>query len=227
MVSTRSLLLSGGSPKTISAHTLSRFSLFSCLWNLGRQQECTCDSGEDLSLKLSWYNTLASKLHFYPHLYYQLQQFKTLTWVTQPHHLRKMSWKARVIPKWCTKEQLVPQTLKICLVSHLQKQLAFPVCSRGQFFCRCHLFMEKAVAAHSSALAWRIPGMGEPGGLQSMGSWRVRHDWVTSLSLFTFTHWRRKWQPTPVFLPGESQGWGSLVGCRLWRSKELDTTEAT
>ena len=36
---------------------------------------------------------------------------------------------------------------------------------------------------------------------------------VTSLSLFTFMHWRRKWQPTPVFLPGESQGWGSLVGC--------------
>ena len=39
-----------------------------------------------------------------------------------------------------------------------------------------------------------------------MGSQRVRHDRVTSLSLFTFTHWRRKWQPTPVFLPGESQG---------------------
>ena len=38
---------------------------------------------------------------------------------------------------------------------------------------------------------------------------------ATSLSLFTFMHWRRKWQPTPVFLPGESQGWGSLVGCRL------------
>ena len=34
----------------------------------------------------------------------------------------------------------------------------------------------------------------------------------TQLSGFTFTHWRRKWQPTPVFLPGESQGWGSLVG---------------
>ena len=41
-------------------------------------------------------------------------------------------------------------------------------------------------------------------------------DWATSLSLFTFMHWRRKWQPTPVFLPGESQGRGSLVGCRLW-----------
>ena len=47
------------------------------------------------------------------------------------------------------------------------------------------------------------------------------------LSDFTFTHWRRKWQPTPVFLPGESQGQGSLVGCRLWGCTESDTTEAT
>ena len=62
------------------------------------------------------------------------------------------------------------------------------------------------MAPHSSTLAWEIPWMEEPGGLQSLGSLRVRHDWVTSLSLFTFTHWRRKWQPTPVFLPGESQG---------------------
>ena len=51
-----------------------------------------------------------------------------------------------------------------------------------------------------------IPWIEEPGGLQSMGSLRVGHDWVTSLSLFTFMHWRRKWHPTPVFLPGESQG---------------------
>ena len=58
--------------------------------------------------------------------------------------------------------------------------------------------------------------MEEPGRLQSMGSLRVGHNWATSLSLFTFTHWRRKWQPTPVFLPGESQGPGSLVGCCLW-----------
>ena len=56
---------------------------------------------------------------------------------------------------------------------------------------------------------------------------KVGHDLVTSLSLFTFMHWRRKWQPTPVFLPGESQGWGSLVGCRLWSCAELDMTEAT
>ena len=63
------------------------------------------------------------------------------------------------------------------------------------------------MAPHSSTLAWKIPWMEEPGRLQSMGSLRVGHDWVTSLSLFSFMHWRRKWQPTPVFLPGESQGW--------------------
>ena len=86
---------------------------------------------------------------------------------------------------------------------------------------------EKAMAPHSSTLAWKIPWMEEPGGLQSMGSLRVGHDWATSLSLFTFMHWRRKWKPTPVFLPGESQGRGSQVGCRLWGRTELDTTEVT
>ena len=65
---------------------------------------------------------------------------------------------------------------------------------------------EKAMAPHSSTVARKIPWMEEPGRLQSMGSHRVGHDWATSLSLFTLTHWRRKWQPTPVFLPGESQG---------------------
>ena len=66
------------------------------------------------------------------------------------------------------------------------------------------LFTEKS-------MAWKIPWMEEPGRLQSMGSLRVRHDWASSLSLFTFMHWRRIWQHTPVFLPGESQGLGSLV----------------
>ena len=69
---------------------------------------------------------------------------------------------------------------------------------------------EKGMAART------IPWMEEPGGLQAMGWLRVRHNRATSLSLFTLMHWRRKWQPTPVFLPGESQGRGSLVGCRLW-----------
>ena len=87
--------------------------------------------------------------------------------------------------------------------------------------------LEQALAAHSSTLAWKIPWMEDPGRPQSMGSLGVGHDWATSISLFTFTHWRRKWQPTPGFLPGESQGRGSLVGCRLWDRTELDTTEAT
>ena len=82
------------------------------------------------------------------------------------------------------------------------------------------------MAPHSSTLAWKIPWMEEPGRLQSMGSLRVGHDGATSLSLFTFMHWRRKWQPTPVFLPGESQGQGSLLGCRPWGCTESDTTEA-
>ena len=81
----------------------------------------------------------------------------------------------------------------------------------------------KAMATHSSTLAWKIPWTEEPGGLQSMGSLRVGNNWVTSLSLFTFRHWRRKWQPTPVFLPGESQGRGRLVGCRLWGRTASDT----
>ena len=83
------------------------------------------------------------------------------------------------------------------------------------------------MAPQSSTPAWKIPWTEEPGGLQSMGSLRVGHDWATSLSLFTFMHWRRKWQPTPLFLPGESQGWGILVGCRLWGRTESDTTEVT
>jgi len=83
------------------------------------------------------------------------------------------------------------------------------------------------MAPHSSTLAWKIPWMAEPGRLQSMGSLRVGHDSATSLSLFTFIYWRRKWQPTPVLLPGESQGQGSLVGFRLWGRIESDMTKTT
>ena len=83
------------------------------------------------------------------------------------------------------------------------------------------------MAPYSSILAWKIPWTEKPVRLQSMGSLRVGHDRVTSLSLFTFMHWRRKWQPTTVFLPGESQGRGSLVGCGLWGCTESDMTEVT
>ena len=113
------------------------------------------------------------------------------------------------------------------------KRLPHGISKRGRKWAMLYLGLatavksEKAMAPHSSTLAWKIPWMEEPGRLQSMGSLRVGHDWATLLSLFTFMHWRRTWQPTPVFLPGESQGQGSLVGCRLWGRTESDTTEAT
>ena len=76
---------------------------------------------------------------------------------------------------------------------------------------------------HSSTLAWKIPWTEEPDRLQSMGLLGVGHDWATSLSLFTFMHWRRKWQPTPVFLPGESQGqgawWAAVYGVAQSRTR--------
>ena len=80
----------------------------------------------------------------------------------------------------------------------------------------------KAMAPTPVRLPWKMPWAEEPG-----RSRRVQHNRTTSLSLFTFMHWRRKWQPTPVFLPRESQGRGSPVGCRLWGRTESDTTEAT
>ena len=83
------------------------------------------------------------------------------------------------------------------------------------------------MAPDSSILAWTLPWMEDPARLQSMGSRRVRHDRATSLSFFTLMHWKRTWQPTLVLLPGESQGWRSLVGCSPWGHTELDTTEAT
>ena len=85
---------------------------------------------------------------------------------------------------------------------------------------------EKAMAPHCSPLAWKIPWMEDPGGLQSTGSVSQ-----TQLNNFTFTfHFHsleKEIATTPVFLLGESQGRGSLVGCRLWGRTESDTTEAT
>ena len=97
--------------------------------------------------------------------------------------------------------------------------------------------LEKEMATHSIVLAWRIPGTGEPGGLPSMGSHRVGHDWSDLAAAAAQCGrpgfnpwvrkilWRRKWQPTPVLLPGKSHGWRSLVGYSPWGRKELDMTE--
>ena len=119
----------------------------------------------------------------------------------------------------CVEHQLICVGVGISddLISFIFKQIYWDI----------NLYKEKVMAPHSSTLAWKIPWTEEPGRLQYTGSLRVEHNWAISLSLFTFVHWRRKWQPTPVFLPGESQGQGSLVGCRLWGHTESDTTEAT
>ena len=90
--------------------------------------------------------------------------------------------------------------------------------------CLLHWYWsEEAMTPHSSTLAWKIPWAEEPGRQQSMGSRRVGHDWATSLSLFTFLHWRRQWQPTPVFLPGKSQGrgawWAAVYGVAQSRTR--------
>ena len=103
-------------------------------------------------------------------------------------------------------------------VEHL---LIFRVYSVFLFLVSSLTFGE-AMAPHSSTLAWKIPWTEEPGSLQFMGSLRVRRNWAISLSCIA----EGNGNPL-VFLPGESQGWGSLVGCRLWGHTESDTTEAT
>ena len=63
-------------------------------------------------------------------------------------------------------------------------------------------------------LAWKIPWMEEPGRLQSMGSLRVGHDWATSLSLFTFMHWRRNGNPLQCSClknPRDSGAWWAAI----------------
>ena len=89
------------------------------------------------------------------------------------------------------------------------------------------------MAPHSSTLAWKIPWMEEPGGLQSMGSLTVRQDWATLLSLFTFMHWRRKWQPTQCScLKNPRDGetwWAAIYGVtQSWtRLKQLSSSSSS
>ena len=101
---------------------------------------------------------------------------------------------------------------------------------KQHFYCSYHAVNSKGLEGNGTPLQY--PCLENP---KDGGAWwaadygvaqsRTRLSNFTSLS--TFMHWRRKWQPTPVFLPGESQGRGSLVGCRLWGRTESDTTEVT
>ena len=145
--------------------------------------------------------------------------------------VRSKFWKVLIYPALLDLEAHLRSSRILVPISHLSSRILYFI-SLGHTLDKVLTWFQCVIescsmAPHSSTLAWKIPWVEEPGRLQSMGSQRVGHNWATSLSLFTFMHWRRKWQPIPVFLPGESQGWGSLVGCRLWGRTELDTTEAT
>ena len=162
-----------------------------------------------ISFRINWFDLLAVQ--------------RTLKSVLQHHSL-----KASIL---CCSAFFMVQFSHVYMTTG--KTIALTIRTFVAKWCLCFLICylgsssEKAMAPHSSTLAWKIPWTEEPGRLQSMGSLRVGNNWATSLWLFTIMHWKRKWQPTPVFLPGESQGQGSLLGCCLWDYTESDTTEVT
>ena len=102
--------------------------------------------------------------------------------------------RAKIFPNFFT--MLVNHWYKTCWCIFCMSEI-FPHISNQHFTCHY---------SNGTPLQYSCLEMEEPGRLQSMRSLRVGHDWAISLSLFTFMHGRRKWQPTPVFLPGESQG---------------------
>ena len=151
-------------------------------------------------------------------------------WTGKPGVLQSMGSQKRDRHDWATElnwvheiviNLLIDLLTEIIIINFTNKEFKFWI------YLLLEYFSEKAMATHFSTLAWKIPWTEEPGGLQSMESHRVGQDWATSFSLFTFMHWRRKWQPTPVLLPGESQGRWSLVGCHLCGHTESYMTEVT
>ena len=145
----------------------------------------------------------------------RLSDFHTYIVIMQKHILKVQ----RVRHDWATELTGVqkPDSAPLFLAPTAQPPFIGLSCSK----------LEKAMTSHSSTFAWKIPWTEEPGRLQSMRSRIVGHDWAPSLWLFTFMYWRRKWQPTPVFLPRESQGRWSLMGHHMWGHKESNRTEAT
>ena len=123
---------------------------------------------------------------------------------------------------------LLPSILRLILYNKGScRKRAWPL------FIYSFSFSEKALAPHSSTLAWKIPWTEEPGRLLSMGSHRVGHDWAASLSLVTFIHWRRKWQATPVFLPENPRDggawWAAVYGVTQSRTrlKQLSSSSSS
>ena len=148
--------------------------------------------------------------HFSVHLCFQFSRVYTLEWNCW------IIWKL-YLTSWMTAKLFfkvvapfyVPPTMGILISLYPHQYLIL-------FYLSYPSGYEKAMAPHSSTLAWKIPWIEEPGGLQSMGSQRIGYDWATLLSLFAFMQWRRQWHSTPVLSPGKSHGRKSLVGCSPW-----------
>ena len=100
----------------------------------------------------------------------------------------------------------------------IREEFRLDICQSYRTGTSFHKLFDTALSPHS-CLENPMDGGAWEAALHGVAKSRTR----LRTSLFTFMHWRRKWQDTPVFLPGESQGWGSLVGCHLWGHTESDT----
>ena len=180
-----------------SVQSLSHVQLFAAPWTAAHQASLSITNSQSL-LKLMSIELVMPSNHL---ILCQFHQHDTyyITWID--HSASECYMLLRTL-KLSLKEGMNDPVLFILLplVSSLV-QISLLSFKRDSHL----LFSEKVMAPHSSTLAWKIPWTEEPGKPQSMGSLRIGHNWATSLSLFIFMHWRRQWQPTPVFLPGESQ----------------------
>jgi len=125
------------------------------------------------------------------------------------------------------REMLLYEKYSVCRLSELSQHFLKLILQklRNEFFRNCSILYREG---NGNPLQYSCLENPMDGGAWEAAVHGVEKS-LTRLSDFTFTfmHWRRQWQPTPVFLPGESQGQWSLVGCHLWGRTESDTTETT
>ena len=136
------------------------------------------------------------------------------------HRISQLGWPSPSLCCTTVWGSVYPIFFHRCQTSMVVWRFSLLISDPSSFFL-WQVLMEEAMATHSSTLAWKIPWTEEPGRLQSMGSRRVRHDWAISLSLFTFMHWIRKWQPPQCSClenPRDGGAWWAAV-CGVAQSR--------